>query len=229
MIISHKHKFIFIKTHKTAGTSLEIALSQFCGPDDVITPITKEDEAYRKKLGYRGVQNRFFPGEQPSIWKRIFKRKETKKTGFYNHMSAAEIRQRISPEIWDTYYKFCFERNPYDKFLSWYHWTGGDKRFGGYKAFIEAGVAASVKGYSLYTIGDKVVVDKIYKYEEMKTALADLTARMQLETPLALPKQMTKGGVRTEKKHYSELLGDFERKWITENHRKEIELLSYSF
>ena len=37
MIISHKHKFIFFKTRKTAGTSLQIALSEFCGSDDIIT------------------------------------------------------------------------------------------------------------------------------------------------------------------------------------------------
>ena len=48
VIISHRHRFIFIKTGKTAGTSVEIALSKFCGPEDVITPISPEDEATRK-------------------------------------------------------------------------------------------------------------------------------------------------------------------------------------
>jgi hypothetical protein len=42
MIISHKHKFIFFKTKKTAGTSIEIALSKYRGPDDVITPFCFE-------------------------------------------------------------------------------------------------------------------------------------------------------------------------------------------
>jgi hypothetical protein len=30
MIVSHEHKFIFLKTKKTAGTSIELALSALC-------------------------------------------------------------------------------------------------------------------------------------------------------------------------------------------------------
>jgi len=37
VIASHRHRFVFVKTRKTAGTSLEIALSRHCGPDDVVT------------------------------------------------------------------------------------------------------------------------------------------------------------------------------------------------
>ena len=42
MILSHAHRFIYIKTYKTASTSIEAALSAICGPDDVITP-ARED------------------------------------------------------------------------------------------------------------------------------------------------------------------------------------------
>ena len=57
MILSHEHRFIFLKTNKTAGTSIEIALSKFCGEKDVITPVVMEDEEIRSRLGYRGPQN----------------------------------------------------------------------------------------------------------------------------------------------------------------------------
>ena len=89
MIISHKYQFIFIKTRKTAGTSIEAYLSQYCGDADVLTPI--------------------FPsvtGHRPRNW-----------GDYYNHIDAFSIRESIGPDIWDKYYKFCIERNPWDKTL----------------------------------------------------------------------------------------------------------------
>jgi len=57
MIISHKHRFIFIKTMKPAGTSLEICLSGICGPEGGISPISSGDERARQARGFRGPQN----------------------------------------------------------------------------------------------------------------------------------------------------------------------------
>jgi hypothetical protein len=50
VIISHEHRFIFLKT-KRRPARVELALRQLCGPDDIITPITAEDEALRNGLG----------------------------------------------------------------------------------------------------------------------------------------------------------------------------------
>jgi hypothetical protein len=61
MIINHQYRFISIKVQKTAGASVEIALSQFCGPTDVITPPHKKDEVLRESLSFRGPQNYYLP------------------------------------------------------------------------------------------------------------------------------------------------------------------------
>jgi hypothetical protein len=39
MVISHKFRFIFVKTQKTAGTSIETYLSQVCDSFDILTPL----------------------------------------------------------------------------------------------------------------------------------------------------------------------------------------------
>src|SRR5262245_15915558 len=93
MIISHQHRFIFVKTLKTAGTSIEVFLSQHCGPLDIVTPILPHVEPHRPR----------------------------NHEGYFNHISASEIRERVGPEIWDSYFKFCVERNPWDKTLSYFH------------------------------------------------------------------------------------------------------------
>ena len=55
MIISHKHNFIFIKTRKTAGSSVELYLENFCGPDDIISPAGGNDPC--KPRNYKGFYN----------------------------------------------------------------------------------------------------------------------------------------------------------------------------
>ena len=64
MILSHTRRFIFIKTRKVSGTSMEISLSKNCGGDDVITPISYEDELVRLDEGGCLPQNYGDPREQ---------------------------------------------------------------------------------------------------------------------------------------------------------------------
>ena len=229
MIISHKHKFIFIKTMKTAGTSLEIALSEFCGPQDAITPITGMDENYRTELGFRGSQNYNIPYAQYRLGdalKTIYNRKRLQ---FYNHISAAEIIRHIEPEVWNSYYKFCFERNPFDKYVSWYFWLRGESKFPSRKGFIDSGHASRVSGFDLYTIDSIPVVDTVYKYEEMESALADLTAKLKLPKPLTLPNKKAKSGLRKPNTGYKDFLTDYEVEWISKIFAREMKYFDYQF
>ena len=110
VIASHQHRFIFLKTRKTAGTSVEIALSKVCGPDDIITEISPEDEALRQAAGGRAPQN----FESPPLPRKA-----------YNHMGAK--RPRPGGAGFADYFTFAIERNPWDAVVSLYFWKYKDR------------------------------------------------------------------------------------------------------
>ena len=128
MIISHRYKFIFIKTGKTAGTSIEVFLSQCCGENDVVTPIWPHVEPHRTR-NYQGLWNPFseiINNKGQGIGRTISNL--LKRNKYYNHIPASVARQRMPRKIWNSYFKFCVERNPWDKTLSHYHMVTGDSK-----------------------------------------------------------------------------------------------------
>jgi hypothetical protein len=227
MIVSHKHKFIFIKTAKTAGSSIEIALSKICGHKDIITYRDKEEYLRDSSNSIRQNVNIPFKYYSKKDWRKLLSERSRKH--FNGHDSASRIVQNIDDSIWDNYYKFCFERNPYDKFISWYYWCGGPNRFITMKKFIESGIAGRVKGKSLYSIDNKIVVDEIYKFEDMESALSNVKEVCMITDEIKMPKKKFKGVQRKDRRHYSEVLGDYERKWITKNYSFELEQFNYEF
>lgn len=228
MIISHRHKFIFIKTVKTAGTSIEIALSEICGPEDVITPISKKDEAVRKELGIPGPQNINVPFRKYQADDWIYLITKFRRVKYYNHVPAYKIKQWIAPEIWNTYYKFCFERNPYDKVVSHYFWKGGDRKFKTISRYLSSRIRKKIEAWRQYKINNEIVVDKIYPFEELDLSLKDISARLGLSSTLNMPTVKTKSSTRKDKRHWSEILSGSEKKWITEHFRETFQLMDYT-
>ncbi|MEL6553962.1 MAG: sulfotransferase family 2 domain-containing protein [Cyanobacteria bacterium J06621_11] len=227
MIISHKHKFIFIKTEKTAGTSVEIALSKFCGDDDIITPLVPKDEKIRREISGRSAQNYLVPKDKytPRKWAKLLLK--GKPSEFYNHITAREVKQFVSQDVWDSYFKFCFERNPWDKVISWYYWRYKSEPRPSITAFIRSGEAKKVSGYPLYTINGQVVADKIGLFENLTEELASISTQLQLPTKIELPQ--TKSGFRKDRRHYSDILTEIEKAAIATLFQREIQLLGYTY
>ena len=123
MILSHKHKFIFIKTKKTAGTAIEAAISQLCGPDDVITPYRAASEKDRKGLGPQNYRIDHPLKPQRPLWRRLLGRPERywhPTIGYYEHMPASRIRAYAGEDVWNDYFKFAFDRHPLERQVAWY-------------------------------------------------------------------------------------------------------------
>lgn len=211
MILSHRHRFIFVKTHKTAGTSIELMLSAICGDEDVITPVADEDEELRRSLGLRGPQNTHVEGV----------------LRYYNHMSARVIRAAAGAQVWGSYFKFCFERNPWDKLISSYYWEFQQEPRPSIAEFLRSNKARTASSFGLYTIDGAVAVDRICRYENLAAELGELRARLQLPALPELPR--AKSRFRADRRHYSELFSAEDRELAGEVFAREIALLGYRF
>jgi len=205
VIISHKHRFIFLKTEKTAGTSVEIALSEFCGPDDVITPIIAEDEAMRAEAGFRGPQNYDF-GRGARTLKDAIRVIKGKPIGFRAHSPAAYVARYAPSAAWRDYLKFTIVRNPFDCAISRHFWA--NRAAAADPSAINAAILAErperLSNWPIYTIGGEIVADQVVRYEHL---VADLEAlRLKLGLPSPLRSFQAKGGVRKNRAHYSAVL-----------------------
>ena len=233
MIVSHKYQFIFLKTSKTAGTSIEIALSRICDKGDIITAVSDEDEKIRNELG--GQPSSIYPASKsiynPRDWYHYLINGKQKQI-YYNHISARKLKRRLPKQVWDDYYRFCVVRNPWDRVLSQYHWRyrsiAEDER-PSLDDFLDSTHARSLirKGYKLYTIGGEVQVDKICRYENLKQDLEQVRQELGLPAEIELPG--AKSGYRKDRRHYRDVLNQSQSRRIAEIFKEEISLIDYSF
>ena len=77
-------------------------------------------------------------------------------------MTAENIRSLIDGSIWTRYYKFCLERNPWDKAVSLYFWrTRGQEPRPSLLSFLNTIEADSLSNFGIYSIGGDVAVDHV--------------------------------------------------------------------
>ena len=206
MILSHRHRFIFIKTRKTAGTSIEVALSGLCAPEDIVTPIEPPES-----------------GHSPRNHK-----------GFYNHMPAREILARVGPEVWNGYFKFTFERNPWDKVVSYFHYMQAI----GYRfATFDDCIAQCLRtdrlpvrlpsSRDLYMIDGREAVDCFGRYETLEGDLRQICGRLGLPFEGSLPR--AKGQLRPRGRPYQDYYSAETRALVGQYFRWEIERFGYRF
>ena len=186
MIVSHENKFIFIKTKKTASSSMEAALGGVCGDKDIITPLTEDEEAFRIKKFGRGAQNYKIDLHRWRV-KDYIRLLKGRKIEFYNHIPGKLARHYLGEKVWNNYYKFCFERNPFDKVVSYIFFKHGN--VDDVNDFVTDELLHTVRkgGYHLYTDNGRIIVDKIYRYEELNESISELCVLLSIDK-IELPK-----------------------------------------
>ncbi|MBV9062410.1 MAG: hypothetical protein JOY77_05725, partial [Alphaproteobacteria bacterium] len=123
MIASYLHNFIFIKTKKTAGTTVEVALAEVCGPDDIVTPLGPHDEMARGH-GKPVCRNFADPVVEQALKAALLADdakayvKARKQSKFFAHMKASQVKEKLAPDFWSKALKLTVERHPYEKAVS---------------------------------------------------------------------------------------------------------------
>ena len=163
MVVCHIRKIIFIHIPKTAGSSIEHLL---------------RDEG-KYELDFIGVRN----GRST------------------HHYMGIELKL-ILKELYPTYYKFSFVRNPYDRLISEYFWCRinnvghkFNKTFDEFLDYVEDVIKNKkffkpiendhfIPQYSFLFFNNKLLVNNIFKYEDIETVAPLIKKRLKIKTSL---------------------------------------------
>lgn len=176
---------MFLKGQKVAGTSFEMALSEICGPDDIITPITPIDEKHRLEKGGH-CQN--YHEDQSVVDEYLESVKITDndkldtlnvpKGVFGNHMPREQMVQAYEShynEAFPDYEYVAITRNPYAKIISYVNWLIS---FSGYKKGqgINDNRENVSKGFDQLVRGKRLFfVKNLLRYQDASGSVHDVT------------------------------------------------------
>ena len=231
MIVSHAHKFIYIKTYKTASTSMEAALSEVCGPDDIVTPTS--DQLMETRRSGRAQNYRLDHPLVPKrpLWRRLLGRPERfyhPSVGYYEHMPAWRVKAYLGDRAWNAYYKFTFERNPWDREVSWYFYkTKSKARRPEFERFLADRKRAWVENYDLYTIDGDICMDFVGRYEDLDRDFSEAMQAIGLEGKIDLgsSNRSPDHGARDYRDYYTARTRDLMSEWYA----REIAAFGYEF
>ncbi|ADH85786.1 sulfotransferase family 2 domain-containing protein [Desulfurivibrio alkaliphilus] len=248
MIISHRHRFIFVHCRKVAGSSMKVTIAPHLGPADIILGSYQElfrdssfftpqvlGEALRPH-GLRELASGLLRGRnwRNSINKAV-KRRYKKAFGLSSsgHPTATDIRQAF-PEAWNSYFKFCFVRNPYERAVSDYlYLTRRDAASPSFSDYLRQ-LSESKRdlhgrdkydNWPMYTIGEQPVMDFIGRYENLSS---DFSKAME-KVGLSGVKLTASEKRRNYQKPWREYYGPGDRELVEALYSKEIGYFGYTF
>jgi hypothetical protein len=220
--------FIFVKTKKTAGTSIELALSPHCGPQDTVSPISVKYDLERAAAGI--LPRNFGPPEIEGPYVaalqarsgRLVRQAANLRAICNAHAPAFKIKAFVGDAFWNTAFKFTAERHPYEKALSlaWHKWPGE----GDFATHLDRTVKGGpYVGHTRWRIGGEPVIDDIVRQESLERDMARIATRLglpALEFPTARKRDRDRSAAR-------DVLSDEQKKIVRQRCKPEFEMLGW--
>lgn len=220
VVISHEYKCVYIHIPKTAGTS-------------VMSKLKGSTEIKRGEQDHRSLRDLI--DSQPLEW-RDFRNKEKLKTKTIRRLKDYMRGYEFVPrEVINSYYKFAFVRNPWDRVYSWYGNIMRDPmhqkklRISTYCSFTEF-VSNHLDQFALksqmeWVIGydGKIGLDFIGKFESLQRDFREVCDEIGLND-YALPELVV-----GKKKNYSENYDAKSIQIVAKQYAEEIKFFGYQF
>jgi hypothetical protein len=230
MPIDHRHRFIFVHIPKTAGISVMLALQRT-----------------RVKLEFnrRNVMPRLLDHpHRVAILRRLreFSTLGTMTNYVEQHLPATVLREFVSDEVWRSYFKFSFVRNPWDLCVSTFYYTKrtfetspeaaaadpdfayliARSDFAGYlRALPLFGRHADMSSYLVDDDGE-LLVDFVGRFERIEEDFAEICRRLQVSATLTHENKGDRLGYR---EYYTPETSEL----VARHYARDIERFGYEF
>ncbi len=219
MLISHKHKFIFIHIYKTAGTS---AMSLLLPHARVLDRLVYDFQLSKRFFEFT---SKIFNWQQDGM---------KQFTGYHKHAKAFEIREKMGDELFDSYVKIAFVRNPFDFLVSLYHYNlqAGVLSTKGidFNEFVKKSTKYSTHrqiDFIQHPVSKSYLVDYVGRFETLEKDLMKISNILNIKFKRKL---LHENPTRTrEKQDYREYFNEENRKLVSDSYKNELELYGYNF
>lgn len=206
MIVSALHKFIFVAIPKTGTHSVRQALREHMGPRDL------------EQVGLF-VQKRFPIPQLAQLQ--------------HGHLTLQQIRPYMRPEEWQSFFKFAFVRNPFDRFISYCAFmTRADGAFERDPQTVMRQFVANPPWAHLlfqpqhsFITGEDggLLTDQVGRVEQMQQSYDDIAARIGIQS--AELERVNSSKRRNYRDYYNQELID----GVAKLYARDLELFGYEF
>lgn len=174
MIISHSRRFILVKSRKTASTSLQRAIVPQLEARDIWTPVSIPPLAGQNYYSAWPID---YLTAKWELFRDIAGRDSPLHYRFYfDHMPLSRIRDRLPAAQFAGYRKYAFDRNPWDFVVSFYFYRRrkGEVANWDFDRFLHE--YPFIQNRELYTENGAVLADRVFRFEELGKATAEIGA-----------------------------------------------------
>ena len=217
MVISYSHKFIFLHVAKVGGLSIRAALQDY----------VQEPDHFKIARPPRMVGDRLNPLYE--MW-----------ASALTHAKAREVKHALPADVYQSFYKFAFVRNPWDWQVSMYHFLLQEtenpryalvKSMSGFAEYLEWVIqtpnpypkgAAKFQKEMVTDEQGQIIVDFIGRYETLAHDFQQICQVLRIKAELPYLNH-------TDHREYRSYYTETTKRLVAEHFREDIALFGYAF